>query len=232
MTENLDESLGALMAKLYELGLTENTYLFYTSDNGGEVYRNPTNNLPLRKGKTHTWEGGIRVPLIVRGPGIEAGSSSDVAVSGYDFFATFAELLGIEAPLPEDQDGGSLVPVLRAAGSGSVERASRDFIWYYPHYRNMKGVFPQAAIRSGDYKLVKFYENGDVHLFDLSADLGEEDDLAESMPDQVQALHDSLNSYLAQVGVKIPTPNPEYDPRKDLGLAPTPQRGQNQGTRN
>ena len=220
MTENLDESLDALAERLDELGLTDNTYVFYTSDNGGEVYQEPTNNIPLQKGKTHTWEGGIRVPLVVTGPGIEAGSSSGVPVNGYDFFATFAELAGIDAPLPADQDGGSLAPLLRSGGVVPVARASDDFVWYYPHYRNMKGVFPQAAIRSGDYKLVKFYEKGDVHLYDLASDLSEERDLAMAMPDRAAELHERLNAYLHSVGAKIPTPNSEYDPAKDLGLRP------------
>ena len=222
MTENLDESLAALLARLEELGVADSTYIFYTSDNGGEVYREPTNNIPLRKGKTHTWEGGIRVPLVVSGPGIPPGSSSDVPVSGYDFFATFAELMGIDAALPPDQDGGSLVSILQSGGTGNVRRQSDDFVWYYPHYRNMKGVFPQAAIRSGRYKLIKFYEKGDVHLFDLKTDLGEERDISGSMPDRAAALHERLTAYLAEVGAKVPTVNAGYDPKLDLGLAPMP----------
>ena len=220
MTENLDGSLAALLSKLKEQGLEARTYIFYTSDNGGEVFREPTNNLPLRKGKTHTWEGGIRVPLVVSGPGIEAGSASDVPVNGSDFFATFAELLGIKAELPANQDGGSLVPVLTSAGAGSVQRPTEDFVWYYPHYRNMKGVFPQGAIRSGDYKLVKFYETEDIHLYDLSKDIGEQTDLAEAMPERADALHARLTGYLAAVGAKIPTRNQDYDPKLDLGLEP------------
>ncbi len=221
MTENLDESLAAVMAKLEEHGIADNTYVVYTSDNGGENTGNATNNTPLKLGKTHTWEGGIRVPLIVRGPGIAAGASSDVVVNGYDLFATISELLGIAALLPADQDGGSLAPVL-LAGADVVERASGDFIWYYPHYRNMKGVFRQAAIRSGDYKLVKFYEKGDLHLYDLSKDLSEANDLAESMADKADDLHMKLNAYLAAVGAKIPTQNPDYDPKNDLGITGGP----------
>ena len=228
MTENLDESLAALLAKLDELGIADNTYIFYTSDNGGEIIRNVTNNLPLKKGKTHTWEGGIRVPFIVKGPEIAAGSSSDTPVSGYDLFPTFAELLGIATPLPADQDGGSLAAILRSGGAGSVERISDDFIWYYPHYRNMKEVYPQGAIRSGDYKLVKFYEKGDVHLYDLSRDLREENDLAESMPEKANELLEKLNAYLASVDAKIPAPNPDYDPAKDLGLTGGPLQGAGQ----
>lgn len=223
MTEDLDQSLGAVMAKLKESGISDSTFVFYTSDNGGEVYQDPTNNIPLKKGKTHVWEGGIRVPLIVSGPGIEGGSASHLPVSGYDFFATFAELLGIAAPLPVGQDGGSLVSILRSRGSGSVERDFGDFVWYYPHYRNMKGVFPQAAIRSGDYKLVKFYEEGDVHLYDLSKDLGEQNDLAGSMSERAQELHGKLNDYLSSVDAKIPTRNAAYDPAEDLGLRPPGQ---------
>ena len=122
--------------------------------------------------------------------------------------------------MPADQDGGSFAPILRDFSTGSVNRPSDDFIWYYPHYRNMKGVYPQAAIRSGNHKLVKFYEEGDIHLYDLSSDLGENNDLADEMPELATELHERLNGYLASVGAKIPTRNKEYDPDRDLGLRP------------
>ncbi|MDE0100905.1 MAG: DUF4976 domain-containing protein [Bryobacterales bacterium] len=134
--------------------------------------------------------------------------------------------------MPADQDGGSLVPILKSGGAGSVQRPTEDFVWYYPHYRNMKGVFPQAAIRSGDYKLVKFYETENIHLYDLSKDLSEQTDLAEAMPERADALHARLTGYLAAVGAKIPTRNPDYDPKLDLGLEPmAPRRGPGSASR-
>ena len=217
MTENLDESLAAILEKLDEQGISDNTYVIYTSDNGGENTGGTTNNTPLKLGKTHAWEGGIPVPFIVSGPGIAAGSSSDATVSGYDLFATIAELVGVKATLPSNQDGGSLGPILMGKAD-AVERASSDFVWYYPHYRNMKDVFPQAAIRSGNYKLVKFYEKGDLHLHDLSKDIMEATNLATRMPAKEKELHEKLNAYLASVGAKTPTRNPDYDHKTDLGL--------------
>jgi len=220
MTEDLDDSLRILMKALDELNLTDNTYVFYTSDNGGEVQdgNSPTNNIPLRKGKTHTWEGGIRVPFIVKGPGIALNSQCDAPINGSDLFATFADLMGIEANLPENQDGGSLAGLLKNGGHGKVERGVDHFVWYYPHYRNMKDVFPQASIRYGDYKLRKEYDTNTLMLFDLSKDLGEAKDLSKSKPDIAAQLHNRLNEYLADIDAKVPTKNPDYDPELDKGL--------------
>ena len=220
MNEDMDESLGVIMETLDNLGISDNTYIFYTSDNGGEIQdgNTPTNNVPLRKGKTHTWEGGIRVPFIVTGPGVAANSQSDAPVNGTDLFATFSELIGVDAPLPKNQDGGSLVGLLENEGRGTVDRGVDHFVWYYPHYRNMKGVLPQASIRYGDYKLRKEYETDALMLFDLSKDLGEGNDLASSQPELTAKLHNRLNGYLAEIGAKVPTKNPGYDPKNDKGL--------------
>jgi len=220
MNEDMDDSLRIIMETLDTLGIADNTYLFYTSDNGGEIQdgNTPTNNIPLRKGKTHTWEGGIRVPFIVKGPGIAADSQCDVPVNGSDLFATFSDLMDIQAPLPENQDGGSLAGLLGNAGKGEVEREVDHFVWYYPHYRNMKDVYPQASMRYGNYKLRKEYETDTVMLFDLSVDLGEQNDLSESKPELTEEMHARLNDYLSDIGAKIPTKNPDYDPKKDRGL--------------
>ena len=219
MTENMDESLATLLQTLDELKLTDDTYLIYTSDNGGEIGpgSTPTNNTPLRKGKTHTWEGGIRVPLIVRGPDIKADSQCNAPVNGSDFFATFVDILDIDAPLPANMDGGSLAGVLRNSGRGKIDRPTEDFVWYYPHYRDFKAVFPQAAIRSGNYKLRKEYDTDRLMLFDLSKDIGETNDLSSSHPDLTKKIHKKLNDYLAEVQAKIPTKNINYDPKKDRG---------------
>lgn len=220
MNEDMDDSLRIIMETLDTLGIADNTYLFYTSDNGGEIQdgNTPTSNIPLRKGKTHTWEGGIRVPFIVKGPGIAADSQCDVPVNGSDLFATFSDLMDIQAPLPENQDGGSLAGLLGNAGKGEVEREVDHFVWYYPHYRNMKDVYPQASMRYGNYKLRKEYETDTVMLFDLSVDLGEQNDLSESKPELTEEMHARLNDYLSDIGAKVPNKNPDYDPKKDRGL--------------
>ena len=219
MTEDLDGSLGILLSVLDELGVADRTYVIYTSDNGGEIGRGvgPTVNTPLAKGKTHTWEGGIRVPLIVRGPGIKAGAQSNVSIIGWDFFPTFAELLQIEAPLPKNMDGGSFAGILRNEGNGNVARPGNAFVWYYPHYRDMKGVRPQAAIRSGDFKLRKEFETGRLMLFDLNNDISESADLSSQNPEITKRLHAALEDYLSAVGAKRPVLDPAYNPAKDLG---------------
>lgn len=230
MTQELDAALGAVLAKIDELGIADNTYVFYTSDNGGELgggALNPepvTSNKPLAKGKTHVWEGGVRVPLVVRGPGIKAGSVSHAPVIGWDFFPTIAELAGINAPLPDNIDGGSLRSILQGGGQGAVKRSTGAFVWYYPHYRDFKGVRPQAAIREGGYKLVREYESGEIHLYNLAADIGEERDLAKEMPDRARALDARLANYLSAVGAKLPAKNPDYDPNKTAPPAPVRRR--------
>jgi arylsulfatase A-like enzyme len=219
MTEELDGSLESLLSVLDELGISDQTYVIYTSDNGGEIGRgaSPTVNTPLAKGKTHTWEGGIRVPLIIRGPGIKAGAQSDVPIIGWDFFPTFAELLQIDASLPKNIDGGSFVEILRNESKGEVTRPGNALVWYYPHYRDMKGVRPQAAIRSGGFKLRKEYETGRLMLFDLNKDIGESADLSSQKPEITKRLHKALEEYLSAVEAKRPVPDPAYDPEKDLG---------------
>ncbi|MEM7009846.1 MAG: sulfatase [Verrucomicrobiota bacterium] len=229
MTRELDGSLETLLAILEELDIADSTYVIYTSDNGGEIGAGttPTANSPLAKGKTHTWEGGVRVPLIVRGPGIKANSQSDVPVIGWDFFPTFAELLGIEAALPENIDGGSFAALLHGGGEQKVERPTGNLVWYYPHYRDNKGVRPQAAIRSGNYKLRKEFETEKLMLFDLSKDIGESTDLSAEFPEVARKLDDSLMEYLTSVEAELPTANADYDPEKDLGKQQrrVPQRG-------
>ena len=190
-----------------------------TSDNGGEIGAGttPTVNTPLAKGKTHTWEGGIRVPMIVSGPGIDADTQSDVPVIGWDFFPTITELLGIDEPLPKNIDGGSFASILHGSGEGKVTRPGKELVWYYPHYRDMKGVRPQAAIRAGKFKLRKEYETGKVMLFDLEKDLGESRDLSADDPETTARLTRALDAYLTAVGAKRPVADPDYDPAKDLG---------------
>jgi len=225
MTENLDEGLGKVLAKIDELGISDNTCFIYTSDNGGEIMNDVTSNLPLAKGKTHVWEGGVRVPLVVRGPGIKPGSVSNVPAIGWDFFPTIADWLGIKAPLPANLDGGSLRKVLENGGVGTVPRPGKEFVWYFPGYRVGKGVYPQAAIRSGNYKLIKEFEKNQLYLYDLAADIGETHNLAEQMPDHARAMDQRLEGYLNAVGAKRPLPNPDYDPTKVAPTRPGRRRG-------
>ncbi len=218
MTAELDAGVGRILDALEALGLDEDTYVIYTSDNGGEADGYVTNNRPLRLGKTHVFEGGIRVPLFISGPGIRAGSRSHVPAIGYDLLPTIKDWVGATNALADDIDGGSLREVLANDGQGDVERGTEALIWYYGAYRNMKHVAPQAAIRRGDHKLVWELDAERAYLFDLSLDLGETTDLSRFRPAVANALFAELKSYLASVGTKLPTHNPNYDPAQDLGL--------------
>ena len=218
MTDELDQSVGKILDRIDALGIAGDTYVIFTSDNGGESDRPVTSNVPLSMGKTHVWEGGIRVPLIVRGPGIAAGSQSHVPAIGYDLLPTIADWLGAGDRLPDHLDGGSLAGVLANGGAGEVDRRTEPLIWYYGAYRNMKHVTPQAAIRLDHHKLIRELESGREILYDLDLDLSETTDLSRFRPEVARRLSRLLDDYLASVDLELPTPNPEYDPTKDSGL--------------
>lgn len=218
MTDELDQSVGRILDRIDALGIAGNTYVIFTSDNGGESDRPVTSNVPLSMGKTHVWEGGIRVPLIVRGPGIAAGSQSHVPAIGYDFLPTIADWLGAGDRLPDHLDGGSLAGVLANGGAGEVDRGTEPLIWYYGAYRNMKHVTPQTAIRLDQHKLIRELESGREVLYDLDLDLAETTDLSRFRPEVARRLSRMLDDYLASVDLELPTPNPEYDPTRDTGL--------------
>ena len=196
MTEDLDTGIGRLLDKVEELGLLENTYIIFMSDNGGRIDipgEEPTElNAPLRSGKGSMYEGGIRVPFMICGPGIEKGVSSDVPVSGVDLLPTMADLAG--RPIQHDRlDGGSLKKLLHGE-SNSVLRNQDYLIFHHAITR-----YPQSAIRLGDYKLVKTYEENLIELYDLSKDFREQNNLAKKMPEKVQELDAKLDGYLNEV---------------------------------
>jgi len=200
MTEDLDAAVGRLLAKVRDLGLHENTWIFYLSDNGGRSSLPGSKDLglglnhPLRGAKSNMYEGGIRVPFFVVGPGVKPGSVSDVPATGLDFLPTLAELAGYPAALPATVDGGSLLPVLRHGGVGEVKRARPYLIFHQAVDRN-----PQSALRSGDWKLVKTWKTGKLELFNLAKDLGEADDLAARLPEKTQELDRLLTGFLTEV---------------------------------
>ena len=207
MVEHTDESVGLLMRALDDLELSDNTVVVFFSDNGGliQVYHQcgpvVTTNAPLRGEKGTLYEGGIRVPMIVRWPGqIEAGSVSDVPVISHDFFPTFIELAGANAK--QTIDGKSLVPLLRQSG---LER--QTLYWHYPTYHHST---PAAAMREGDYKLIEFYETGEVELYNLKEDEGEQKNIASDAPEVVQRLRKKLSNWQQSVSAAMPTPNPDY----------------------
>ena len=207
MVHSVDDAVGRIVATLDECGVAENTLVIFTSDNGGLL--GPTNNAPLRAGKGHPYEGGIREPLIVRWPRVvKTGTTCDVPVTSVDYFPTVCEASGV--PLPKDRpiDGESIMPLLK--GTGSLRRDA--IFWHFPHYRG--GIVPYSIIRAGDWKLLKRYDGKTWELFNLKDDLSETTDLADREPDVVKRLDAKLVAWLKAANAKMPKPNPEYQPRR------------------
>jgi len=204
MVESVDDCAGRIMGALSKNGIADRTVIIFTSDNGGLL--GPTNNAPLRSGKGYAYEGGIRVPLIIKWPGVvKPGTTSKEPVTSVDYLPTIAEAAGISLPKDREIDGLSLVTHLR---SNAGESLKRDAIyWHFPHYRHAPG--PYSIIRKGPWKLIKFYE-GKRELFNLADDLAEKKNLADKMPEQVKSLDTQLMEHLKSIGAKIPKPNPEY----------------------
>ncbi len=211
MVESLDDSVGRLRAKLAMLGLEKDTIILVTSDNGGLIYEGKsqvptTYNRPLRAGKGHLYEGGVRVPFLIYDPQAKP-RVDDTPVISTDLMPTIASYTG--ATPPAGIDGVSLQALVR----DNRRTAGRDLCWHYPHYSN-QGGFPGAAIRSGDWKLVENYESGAVELYNLRLDLSEEDNVARANPGKVRELQAKLARWRKDVGAKMPTRNPNYDPSK------------------
>jgi arylsulfatase A-like enzyme len=212
LIESVDDSVGRLLAKLEELKLSENTIVIFTSDNGGLA--SITTNLSLRAGKGTAYEGGVRVPLIIKWPGItKPGSVCHTPVIGVDFYPTLLAMAAV--PMPSGVvDGENIGPLLRQSGS-----MKRDAIyWHYPHYHTV-GATPYGAIREGDFRLVEFYEDNHVELYNLKDDIGETKDLAATLPEKAAALRQKLHDWRQSVDAQMPTPNPNYDPNV------TPEKG-------
>ncbi|WP_171187353.1 sulfatase [Alienimonas chondri] len=218
MVEATDESLGRIRATLKELGLEKNTIIIFTSDNGGMAASNQyggisrpreflnsrfaSSNLPLRGAKGWNYEGGIRVPLIVHWPGkTQPGSTSQAIVTGTDYYPTLLEMSDLPALPDQHVDGRSFVPALR---SEDYDRG--PVYWHFPHYSNHGYQSPGGAVRFGRYKLLEYYENGTVQLFDLENDIGEQNDLAESRPEIAQKLKRMLHAWREDVDAKMPYP--------------------------
>ncbi|NWK56943.1 sulfatase [Verrucomicrobiaceae bacterium N1E253] len=209
IAEDLDAGVGKVLAAIDKLGIADNTYVIYMSDNGGGGGGGMRDG--LSGGKGSVWEGGIRVPLIIAGPGIKGGGFNHQRVIGQDFLPTFCELAGVKAPMPKGVEGGSFVHLLHGERH-PVKRLHEELVFHFPHYQSSDG--PHTALILGDIKLIKFYETGELKLFDLSKDLAEKVELSEKHPEQTEALNKRLNNYLRDVGARLPVPNPNYDPSK------------------
>ena len=209
MTFDLDTSIGRLLNRLEELKIADNTYVVFMSDNGAGGRPHKPQNVPLNGGKGSFYEGGIRVPLIISGPGIEANSSSNENVSGSDLFSTFSEWAGVT--VAEKIEGSSLVPLLTGKPA-SFQRLEQSLLFHYPHYGQGPAQKPQSAIIVGNYKLLKDFETNAVQLFDLENDLSEKNNLALAMPVKADELEKLLKKRLQEVNAQMPTSNRDYDP--------------------
>lgn len=220
MVESMDESVGRVMDALERLGIADRTLLIFGSDNGGLTVAEPlysghfdhtpaTTLSPLRAGKGYLYEGGLRVPWIVRLPGVtRPGAVSDEPVITHDWFPTLAEIAGVPA-LDSSIEGRSLLPLLRDA-SRSLDRDALFF--HYPHYSNQGGR-PGGAVRAGRWKLIERYENGALELYDLESDLGERHNLAAQRPELAAELAQRLAGWRERVAAQMPELNPESAPR-------------------
>lgn len=223
MVEAMDESLGVIRRKLEELGIADNTIVIFYSDNGGMAGANfgrpdrriakdaldrayATSSLPLRGAKGWMYEGGIRVPMIVCYPGVgRAGTECDVPVISNDFYYTLLDMASVDVPKEKVCEGESIVPLLEGGKIGK-----RALYWHFPHYSNHGMQSPGGAIRYGDYKLLEYFENGTVQLFDLKTDLGEQHDLSAEKPGVVKKLRKMLHAWRESVGASMPEPNPNF----------------------
>ena len=204
MVAAMDEAVGRVLDALEENGLAENTIVCFFSDNGGLCTTGrvgPTCNLPLRSGKGWLYEGGVREPMIIRAPGVAtAGSTCETPVVSMDFAPTLIELCGLEAQPELHADGRSLVPNLKGEALGE-----RTFYWHYPHYHGSTWT-PGASIRDGDWKLIEFYHDETVELYNLANDVGEQQDLATSNQAKRDELREKLSSWQRSMNAKMPEP--------------------------
>jgi uncharacterized sulfatase len=226
MLEHLDNEVGRLLAKLDELGIAEKTLVVFTSDNGG--MSRVAGNDPLREGKGSPYEGGIRVPLIMRWPGqVKPGSEYSTSVHTVDFYPTFAALAGATPPANHKLDGVSLLPLFEQ--TGEINRGA--IFWHMPTYTVMYGRTPCAVVRQGDWTFIHWF--GDyldprgftpdqtpygklvigprTELYNLRDDIGETRELAATNPDKAKELRAALDAWFRDTSAALPTKNPDFD---------------------
>jgi len=209
MIQSVDESLGAVMDKLTELGIDDRTVVIFMSDNGG--LSSVTSNAPLRSGKASEFEGGIREPMVIKWPGVtKPGTVCSEPVISTDFYPTMLEMAGLPLMPQQHVDGVSIVPLLKQTG-----KLGREAIyWHFPHYHSTF-VTPWSAVRKGDWKLIEYFENeGDARwaLYNLKDDIGEQNNLALTNTAKRDELKSMLENWQTAVGAQIPTVNPNYNP--------------------
>jgi len=206
MIESVDQSVGRVMKKLDALGLADRTVVFFMSDNGGLA--GVTSNAPLRAGKGTLYEGGVREPMIVKWPGVvRSGTTASTPVTSTDFYPTILEMAGLPLKPEQHVDGLSLMPLLKESGP-----LRRDTLyWHYPHYHR---TTPAGALRHGDWKLIEYFEDGRLELYNLRDDIGEKNDLATAMPEKARELQTMLAEWRRSVGAQMPGRRPESKPKE------------------
>ena len=197
MLDDMDRATGTLLDAIDDLGIAENTFVIFTSDNGGGF----RGNAPLRGGKGSLYEGGIRMPSMVRGPGISPGTYCDVPIVQWDFLQTFYDLAGGAQPLPSELDGGSLRDVFMRGNKGKITRNTKPLVFHFPWHTGD----PESAVRMGDYKVIKNLDTLDVELYDVASDISERHDLSASMPELVKKLDHQRSNYLDSVNAETVT---------------------------
>ncbi len=217
MIESVDENIGRLLQALEATGQADDTIIIFTSDNGGlaTAEGSPTCNAPLAEGKGWMYEGGTREPQFAAWPGvIPAGQVCEAVTTSTDWYPTLLDLAGLPSEQEQHVDGVSLAPVLR----GEAETLQREAIyWHYPHYGNQGGT-PGCSLRAGDYKLIEFFEDGRLGLYNLREDIGEERNLAAEMPALTAELHARLVAWREEIEARIPQPNPGWRDQAGQGI--------------
>jgi arylsulfatase A-like enzyme len=209
MIESVDDSVGRILDKLDELDLVQKTAVIFMSDNGGlstlaRSRNSPTSNVPLRAGKGWLYEGGIREPMIIKWPGVvAAGGICSEPVISTDFYPTMLEMADLDLMPEQHVDGRSLVSLLKQTGSVGREA----IFWHFPHYHG-SGNRPSGAVRVGDYKLVEWFEDGRIELYNLNEDMREENDLAAAMPLKAEELKERLHRWRTSVDARMPEKDP------------------------
>jgi arylsulfatase A-like enzyme len=211
--------VGRVLATLTELGLEKSTVIIFTSDNGG--FYNATSNAPLRANKGAYYEGGIRVPLLIKWPGVtKPGGVISEPVTSSDLYPTCLAAAGLPLRPHQHLDGLNLQPLL--AGSASLGR--RSLFWHFPHYNEHPSSVPSSVIRRGPWKLIETFDPEGIELYNLADDLGETRNLAASNPELAGDLRSELDAWREEVGAEMMCPNPDYDPSAQL---PAKKKGKN-----
>lgn len=224
MMEHVDQSVGTILDEVDALGVRDDTLVVFFSDNGGlrQHYQGlgpiVSTNHPLRDEKGSLYEGGIRVPLLMRWPTkIASGTLCNEPVTSTDFYPTFVDLAGGEMPATQACDGLSLLPLLTG---DSLQREA--IFWHYPHYHHST---PASAVREGDWKLLEFFEDNRMELYNLKNDIGETNNLARTHPAEAVRLHQRLQNWRESVAAELPVPNPDHDPMRAHEWGRHPGRG-------